>query len=83
MVVFASDIATTRSTSNIDDDPEDDIAHNSYDLDDREDELRFAVPSDPEEVYGNYENQKYRYEGVIVDRTMAPVLYGQAGGHDL
>lgn len=71
-----------RSTTAVQDDAQDDVAHNGNDLDDGEEELGFTVALDSEQIDGDDQDQEDGDPGVVVDAAIAPVLDGDGGSDD-
>lgn len=71
-----------RSTTAVQDDAQDDVAHNGNDLDDGEEELGFTVALDSEQIDGDDQDQEDGDPGVVVDAAIAPVLDSDGGSDD-
>lgn len=71
-----------RSTTAVQDDAQDDVAHNGNDLDDGEEELGFTVALDSEQIDGDDQDQEDGDPGIVVDAAIAPVLDGDGGSDD-
>lgn len=71
-----------RSTTAVQDDAQDDVAHNGNDLDDGEEELGFTVALDSEQIDGDDQDQEDGDPGVVIDAAIAPVLDGDSGSDD-
>lgn len=71
-----------RSTTAVQDDAQDDVAHNGNDLDDGEEELGFTVALDSEQIDGDDQDQEDGDPGIVVDAAIAPVLDGDSSSDD-
>ena len=81
--VLAADIATVWAATNVDYDAQDYVSDDSGHFDDGEDKFSFTIALDAEKVDADDQHQKNGDPGVIVDRSVRPVLDGKCCGHDL
>lgn len=80
--VLTSDVTAIWSTAAGQDDTKDDEPDDSDDLDDREEEFRFTVALDTEQINADDNGQEDGDPGVVVNRSVRPEFNGECGSDD-